>query len=60
MRGNEHKFDLAKFQLDIREKIHKEDEKTLEQVAQRDWWIPILVDIAKYLAGQGSEELELI
>lgn len=50
---------LAKFQLDIRGEMHKEDEKTLEQVAQR-LWIPILVYTAKYLAGQHSKEFELI
>lgn len=39
MRGNEHKLHLAKFQLDIREKMqkmHKEDKKRKEQAAQRD------------------------
>lgn len=56
MRGNEK---LAKFQLDIRGKMCKEDEKTLQQVAQR-LWISILVYTAKYLAGQGSKDPELI
>lgn len=60
MRGNEHKLHVTKFQLDIRGKNAQGRRENFGTGSANRLWIPILVYTAKYLAGQGSEEPEII